>query len=144
MSLFVRIFVTMSFNFSVSNLTVLQSWFLGEGHVVFFSDIILFNISPFNFFLRLCIGVYWSLSSRGWFWLGISGFLVFNVSVTVDMFAYVFVGGFPVFQGQKTSHSLLSSERAFGLLNLENSVQISIIFSIPSFCRVALIMTDFF
>ena len=36
------------------------------------------------------------------------------------MFAYIFVVGFPLFQGRKTNHSLLLSEpgqRAFGLLS---------------------------
>ena len=44
------------------------------------------------------------------------------------MFAYIFVGGFPVFQGQKTDHSwIFSASLWFVVLNLRNSVQISII-----------------
>ena len=46
---FVGIFVYMSFTFSVSDLTVLQSWFPTEGNVVFFSDMILLMVSTFVF-----------------------------------------------------------------------------------------------
>ena len=46
---FVGIFVNNSFTFSVSDLTVLQSWFLREGHVVFFSDMILLMVSTLVF-----------------------------------------------------------------------------------------------
>ena len=47
--LFVKRYVDNSFNFSVSTLTVFQSWFLKDSNVVFFSDIIRFIISTFFF-----------------------------------------------------------------------------------------------
>ena len=82
---FVGIFLNKSFTFSVSDLTVLQSWFLWEGNVVFFWDMILLMVSTLVFFLlgqclRLCVVVHESLS-----WsvcLGVSDFSVFIVSVT--------------------------------------------------------------
>ena len=47
---FVGIFLNKTFTFSVSDLTVLQSWFLREGNVVFFSDMILLMGSILVFF----------------------------------------------------------------------------------------------
>ena len=64
--LFVGIFINRVFTFSVSNLTFLQSWFLREGDVVFFSDMILFMISTFIFYswVSVCVvfAVFQSLS----------------------------------------------------------------------------------
>ena len=61
---FVGIFVNKSFTFSVSDLTVLQSGFLREGNVVFFSDMILLMVSLLVFSLldhclRLCVDGTW-------------------------------------------------------------------------------------
>ena len=55
--LFVEICVNKSFIFSVSALTVFQSWFLSDSNVVFFSDIILFMISIFIFFSCVSLSV---------------------------------------------------------------------------------------
>ena len=49
--MFVGIFVNRSFTLSVSDLTVLQSCFLGEGNVLFSSDMIHFMISTLIFSL---------------------------------------------------------------------------------------------
>ena len=92
MMLFVQIFVNKSFTFLVSNLTVLQSWFLREGNVVFFSDVILFMtlfmILTFIYLssVSICIfvfAVFRSLSFSVRFLLAVSGFPEFCVSVTV-------------------------------------------------------------
>ena len=61
---FVGMFVNKSFTFSVSNLTVLQFWFLRESKVVFFSDMILLMVFTFVFFflgqcLHLCVCDVW-------------------------------------------------------------------------------------
>ena len=82
---FVGIFVNKSFTFLVSDLTVLQSWFLREGNVVFFSCMILLMISTLIFSslvnVYVCVSVmYRSLSCR--VWLGVSCYPVFSVSVT--------------------------------------------------------------
>ena len=55
--LFVEICINNSFVFSIYALTVFQSWFLSDGNLVFFSDIILFNISVFisSFVLMLVL-----------------------------------------------------------------------------------------
>ena len=47
---FVGIFVNKSFTFSVSDSTVIQSWFLREYNVVLFSDLILLMVSILVFF----------------------------------------------------------------------------------------------
>ena len=100
---FVGTFINKSFTFSISDLTLLQSWFLREGNVVFFSDMILLMVSTLVFFswISVCICVfvvngsffswicvrvfvfmvYRSLSCS--VWLGVSGFPVFSVSVNV-------------------------------------------------------------
>ena len=82
----VGIFVNKLFTFSVSNLTVIQCGFLRERNVVFLSDMILLMVSTlfFSSWITVCIcvfAVYWSLSCS--VWLGVSGFHVFSVSVTV-------------------------------------------------------------
>ena len=83
---FVGIFVNKSFTFSVSDLTVLQSWFLREGNVIFFSDMILLMVSTLVssswVSVFVCVfAVTVSLSCSVWF--GVSGFPVFSVSVNV-------------------------------------------------------------
>ena len=60
--------------FSVSVLTVLQSWFLREGNVVLSSGMILFRISTFIFpswvsFTVVVFAVFLPLSFSVWFWL---------------------------------------------------------------------------
>ena len=47
---FIGMFFNKSFTFLVSDLTVLQSWFLREVNVVFFSDMILLMVSTLVFF----------------------------------------------------------------------------------------------
>ena len=74
---FVGIIVNKSFNFSVSDLTFHQSWFLRESNVVFFSDMILLMIFTFIFSSRVnvcvCVfAVYQSLSCS--VWLGVCVF----------------------------------------------------------------------
>ena len=84
--MFVGIFVNNSFTFSVSDLTVLQSWFLKEGNVVFFSDMILLMVYTlvFSSWVSVCICVFAEHESLSYsVWLGVSGFPVFIVSVTV-------------------------------------------------------------
>ena len=76
--LFVGLFVNRSFTFSVSDFTFLRSWFLREDNEVFFSDMILFMNSTFLLAL-----VFASLLFSVWFWLGVSGFSVFSISVTI-------------------------------------------------------------
>ena len=106
---FIGLFVNKSFTFSVSDLTVLKSWFLRESNVVFFSDMILQMVSILFFFLLdhcllLCVcsawvivmECLWSLSRLLWYEF-------------VDVFAYIFISGFLVFQCQKTNHSSLLS-----------------------------------
>ena len=82
--LFVGIFVDKSFTFSVSDLTVLQSWFLREANVVFFSDMILLmaSILVFSSWVSVCVcvfAVHGLLSCS--VWLIVSGFLEFSVLV---------------------------------------------------------------
>ena len=57
--LVVELCVRNSFIFSVSALTVLQFWFLRDGNVVFFSDIILLK---FSIFIPSCVS-----DCSGWF-----------------------------------------------------------------------------
>ena len=101
---FVEIFINKSFTFLVSNLTVLQSWFLSEGNVVFFSDMILLIISTFIFFILvpmfasvylLCIGHCHVFSLEFLAFLYLVSQLLYQGSIAV--FTYIFVGGFPVF-----------------------------------------------
>ena len=82
----VGIFVNKSFTFSVSDSTVLQSWFLREGNVVFISDMILLMVSllVFSSWVSVCIcvfAVHGLLSCR--VWLGVFGFSVCIVSVSM-------------------------------------------------------------
>ena len=84
--MFIGIFVNKLFTFSVLDLTVLQSWLLTEGNVVFFSITILLlvSISVFSSWISVCICMFvmhGSLSCS--VWLGVSSFPVFSVSVTV-------------------------------------------------------------
>ena len=86
--LFVGVFVHKSFTFSVSDLTIPQSWFLRESNEVLFSDIVLFIISSFIFssWVSVCVFVFEvhrSISLSVWLWLRISNFPVFSVSITV-------------------------------------------------------------
>ena len=56
---FVEILINKSFTFSVSDLTLLLSWFLSEGNILFFSEMILFMISTFIFyFLDQCLRLF--------------------------------------------------------------------------------------
>ena len=55
---FVGIFINKWFTFSVLNLTVLQSWFLREDNVVFFSAMILLMVSTFVFSSRVNVCVF--------------------------------------------------------------------------------------
>ena len=83
---FVGIFVNKSFTFSISDLTVLQSWFLREGNGVFFSGIILLMVCILIFPLESVFAVHGSLSCS--IWHGVSGFPEFTVSVTVLGFCW--------------------------------------------------------
>ena len=81
----VGIFVNRLYTFSISDLTVLQSYTLKEGNQAFFLDIILFMISTFIFSswvstFVVVFAVILPLSFSVWFWLIISGFPVFSVS----------------------------------------------------------------
>ena len=117
--LFIGIFVNRSFTLSVSDFTDLQSWFLREGNVVFLSNKSLFMISTFIIsFLGQCLcrwvcGVSAFINYRldliKSFWFCCIQCLGYCIWVFVYVFSYIFLGGFPVFQGQKTSHSLLLS-----------------------------------
>ena len=77
----VGIFVNKPFTFSVLDLSVLQSWFIREGNVIFFSDIILLVVSVLVFFstwvsfLVCMFAVHESLSCS--IWLGVSGFHIY-------------------------------------------------------------------
>ena len=87
------------FVFSVSVLTVFQSWFHREVDIVFFSDIILFIISIFIFssvmFVPLCLaewcfGYYYSAFRFGWkflVFLYLASWLLYQH--LVDMFPYI-------------------------------------------------------
>ena len=75
--------------FSVSTMTVFQSWFLIDGNVVLFSDMILFKISTLLF--SSCVSVtsimfgcvvFWLLLLGISIWLAGSAFSVVSVSVT--------------------------------------------------------------
>ena len=75
---FVGVFINKSFTFSVSDLTVLQSWFLREGNIVFFSEMILLIVSILVFpsWVSVCVfvfAVHESVSCS--VWLGVSGFI---------------------------------------------------------------------
>ena len=80
--LFIEMCVNHSFIFSVSALTVFQSWFLKDRNVVFFSDIIFFIISTFIFFSS-CVSLY---SVR----LGCVAFRLVLLCVSVRLDGYYF------------------------------------------------------
>ena len=80
------IFVNKAFTFSVSDLTVLQSWLLRKDNVIFFSDMILSMVSTLIYSSWVCVcvcvfAVHEWLSCSVWF--GVFGFPAFIVSVTV-------------------------------------------------------------
>ena len=135
---FVRIFVNKSLTFSVSDLTVLQSWFLREGNVVFFSDMILLMASTLVFPLG---SVFAFLCSRCMshchvvFGDGIKGLLMcLPIHLLVD-FQYFKVRKQPFFVIVLT----WSTSLWFVALNLPNSVQFSIIlFLYPLFAGLLL------
>ena len=138
--LFVGIFVNQSFTFSVSDLPVLQSWFLREQNVVFFSDMILFIISTFIFpsWLIVCVFVFavWRSSLFSvWFWLGVSDFPVFSILVIVSgvcwcfcLYIYRWIYGILRLENQSFFVIVVtwSASLWFVVLNLANSVQIFI------------------
>ena len=132
------------------DLTFLQSWFMWEGNVVFFSDMILLRISTFdcsswvNVFVYV-IAVYRSLSCSVWF--GVSGFPVFSVSVTVlgvcwcFLRIYLFVN-FLCYKVWNPSilcycSNLVGEPFIRCLKSHEFFSDFYNSFSIPSFCRVA-------
>ena len=83
---FVGIFVNESIIFSVSDLTLPQSWFLREGNVIFFLEMILLMISTFTYSswlnIFICVFVvYWSLPYC--VWLIVFGFPVSSVTAAV-------------------------------------------------------------
>ena len=112
----VGLFVNKSFTFSVSDLTVLQSWFLRECNVVFFSGMILLMVSTlvYSSWVSVCVCVFavYVLFSCS-VWLGVSGFSVFNVSVTVFGICWCvclyICWWISNISCQKTNHSLLLS-----------------------------------
>ena len=139
MTSFVGIFVSKSFAFSVSEMTFLQSLFLIEGNVVFFSDMILLMISTLicsswvNVFVCV-LAMYRSLSCS--VWLGVFGFPVFSVSVTVlgvywcvCQYIYWWISRISRPDNQPFFLIVLTwpASLRFVVLNLTNSVQISII-----------------
>ena len=100
--------------FSVSALTIFQSWFLSDGNLVFFSDKILLNISIliFSSCVSLCsvwfgYVVFRLLLLCGIFRLECSRFSLFGVSIIVFgscfLIPYLFAGLFLIFQCQKTN-----------------------------------------
>ena len=147
---FVGLFVNKSFTFSVSDLTVFQFGFLREGNVVFFSGMINLMVSTFffsswiNFYVCVFL-VYRSLSCS--VWLGVSGFPVFSVSVTVLGVCWCvwlcicwWISIISRSENQPFFVIVLtwSASLWFVALNLPNSVQISIIlFLYPLFVRFA-------
>ena len=93
---FVEIFVNNSFTFTVSDLTVLQSWFLREGNVVFFS-VMFFQMVSMLDWVSTCICV----------WFGVYEFCVFMCvgycGSFFYVFAYLFVGSFLYFKFRKST-----------------------------------------
>ena len=149
--LLVGIFVNWSFTFSVLDLTVLQSCFLREGNKVFFSDMILFMISTFFClsWVSVCVFVlamYWSLSLT--VWLGVSGFPLFSVSVTVlgvCWYVSLYICGWISSISRSEIQTLFLivltwlTSLWFVFLNQMNSVQISInLFLYPLFVGLLL------
>ena len=87
---FVEMCVTNSFIFSVSALTVFQSWFLSHGNLVFFLDIILFRFSTIicSSCVTVCSVWFWCVLFRFLFLCGsirweCSCFSVFVVSIII-------------------------------------------------------------
>ena len=88
--LFVEIYVNSSFIFSIFASAVFQSWFLSDGNLVFFSDIILFQVSIFISSCCVCVCLVWFgcvifrlLLLCGSFWLKCSSFSLFAVLIIV-------------------------------------------------------------
>ena len=80
------VLVNKSFTFSASDLTVLQSLFLIEGNLVFFSDMILLMVSIlfFSSWVSVCVYVFAVQGSLSCIvCLEVSDFCVFSISVTV-------------------------------------------------------------
>ena len=83
---FVGIFVNRSFTFSISDSTVLLSWFQWKGNVGFFSDMVLLIVSTLVSSSCVCVCIYLFVVHEPLsycVWLGVSGIPVFIVSVTV-------------------------------------------------------------
>ena len=124
MMLFVGISLNRCSLFSVSDLTVPKFWFLREGNVVFFSDMIpsTFIFSSWVSFYVVVFTVFLSLSFSVWFCLRVSGVPQFCVSVTVLEFVHMFVdisiGWISRISTLRTNHSLVVSLPDQGTFNL--------------------------
>ena len=147
---FVEIFVNKLFTFLVLDLTVLQSWFLRDGNVVFFSDMILLMVFTLVFFswVSVCVCmfvVYGSLSCSVWsgVWLSCIYCLGYCGRVCGCVCIYIswWISSISRPENQPFFIIVLtwSVSLWFVALNLPNSVQISIIlFLYPLFAGLLL------